>query len=50
MVRSTEDILENFEEETESYLLAFCNRYKIDDLSKIDIKNTILELQKEYSN
>ena len=34
MVRSTEDILENFEEETESYLLAFCNRYKIDDLSK----------------
>lgn len=33
-MRTTADILENFEEETEKYLLAFCEKYNIENLTK----------------
>lgn len=33
-MRTTEEILENFEEETEKYLLMFCEKYNIENLTK----------------
>ena len=33
-MRTTEELLENFEEETENLLQAFCEKYTIDDLRK----------------
>nr|DAJ94536.1 MAG TPA: DNA-packaging protein [Bacteriophage sp.] len=47
MVRTTEELLKNFEEETHSLLLTFCEKYKFE--SPMDMKQNTFEAAMSYA-
>ncbi len=46
-MRTTEELLENFEEETENYLQTFCEKYNIDD--PMNMKQNTFEAAMSYA-